>query len=732
MKRNSENRIFGRTRAADFIGRGEHLEKLLRHAKGSGGLALLAAPSAGVSELLRQVYDRLFVGQDEVIPFYFEIRESDRTAQNTALRFLSEFLLQTVAYRRRDPGIIDASPDIAEIANLAVPADGYWIDRLVETYNGEKYLADSHSFIRNCLSSPLRAAASNARVFLMIDDLHTAMRLDGGDALVDDIIEIFGRGTVPFVLAGQRRFLFAKTPFETLPVEPFSFEDGGRFAEMLSRRTGTQITDQTRDLIAVQLGGNAGHITSLFASAAAVGNSLSTFEQVEQAYTDEIFGGRIGRYLDGVFDRIAPDAATQTRVLNLLSENLAAHDNKIPLTYWQRHAGIKGNDLGAVLDALNHNEIVSIGPGPVEFDPSNIVLADYIRGRLMLETGGDTRALVVGEALSDNVKRAPQLMGRFYRRNSALGLRELMDKFDGRQISPALIDYARFKAEFKGADDEKILKSLAEDNSRTQLPQIVFTAHTSALYPKLKEICDEERSATALGFDGSPDGTEIAWIAAEIDSKLEATRELAEFWCDRLEMAALSCDFDNYKIWLVAPEGFNAEAMEVLSDRNAFGSSRKQIDLMAGMFNITTSSAPEKAAYEYEIVVPMGDDTEMIAAHTIEEIAKKHNFPAKAINQIKTALVEACINATEHSLSPDKKIYQKFAVDADKITITVSNRGLRLSDKQSREIAPDQGRRGWGLKLMKGLMDEVRIEQTDDGTRIVMVKLLQTELLQTG
>jgi hypothetical protein len=36
----------------------------------------------------------------------------------------------------------------------------------------------------------------------------------------------------------------------------------------------------------------------------------------------------------------------------------------------------------------------------------------------------------------------------------------------------------------------------------------------------------------------------IVWIAAEIDSKLEASREAAEFWCDRLEVAAAMCKFE--------------------------------------------------------------------------------------------------------------------------------------------------------------------------------------------
>ncbi|MGI8640771.1 MAG: ATP-binding protein [Pyrinomonadaceae bacterium] len=40
-------------------------------------------------------------------------------------------------------------------------------------------------------------------------------------------------------------------------------------------------------------------------------------------------------------------------------------------------------------------------------------------------------------------------------------------------------------------------------------------------------------------------------------------------------------------------------------------------------------------------------------------------------------------------------------------------------------MKPDEGRRGWGLKLMQNLMDEVKFEQVDDGTRISMTKYLK-------
>jgi hypothetical protein len=72
----------------------------------------------------------------------------------------------------------------------------------------------------------------------------------------------------------------------------------------------------------------------------------------------------------------------------------------------------------------------------------------------------------------------------------------------------------------------------------------------------------------------------MVWIAAEIESKLEATAELAEFWCDRLEMVAVSCNLSRYRLWLIAPEGFSPDALSVLKERNAEGSSRKQVELL--------------------------------------------------------------------------------------------------------------------------------------------------------
>lgn len=729
-ERRPGNKIFAGRDASEFVGRTYELETLLDHARadGSRGLALLSAPSAGLSELLRQVYDRLFAEHGGVIPIYFEFRESDVNAESAATRFLREFLVQVVAFRRRDAGIIDASPDLREIAELAAPEDGSWIDRLIDTAEISVKLANGRALVASCFSAPLRAAARGVQSFVMIDGLHVTDRYGSTEALIEILNDIYSRSTSPFVFGGLRRSLFAKTPFDAMYLEPLPFEDAGKMIENLSRRSGVVINDQTRDLTAVQLGCNAGHIASIFASAVENEAPLDNFSQVATVYTDEIYGGRIARHYDRIIDRAFPDAAVRLRVLKLLRETIDAEAGLIPYAYWLKQTGIAADDLDNALSRLHIAEIVNFTSGWVGVDTSDVPFCDYVRARARLELERAPRALAVGESLAENVQRAPKLMAAYYKQVSALDLDGLMQAFDGQQISGALIDYGRFKSEVKGADDERILKAVREDNERLALPKIVYTAHTGAFYPRLDELCVRERSVVGLGFADAAARDEIAWIAAEIESKLEASRETAEFWCDRLELAAIHSNFAKYRLWLIAPEGFSDDALAALRERNAFGTSRRQVKLLAQLLNagVTATAAEQRA--EYEMTVPMGDDTEMIAAHAVEDIARRHGFPAKTINQIKTALVEACINASEHSLSPDRRIQLRFVVYGDQIEITVANRGLRLADANLKAVeTAGEGRRGWGLKLIQSLMDDVRIERSDDGTRITMKKSIKPQ-----
>lgn len=708
--------------ASEFVGRERELSRLRAHASGkqpvTAGLWISAAPGVGLSELLKQAFDWMFAESTGAIPFYFRFERGESPGE-AALRFLQDFVLQTVAFRRQRASLLDFGGDICEIAQIAVPGDTHWIDRLLETCRVESRLNNERSFLRTAFGAPLRANANGARSFVMLDDLEAASA-----DVVTEVTAVFARFEIPFVLGSKRRFEIEGVAVDRFELPPLGFKEAGELIENLAERSSVPISEQARDLIAVELGFNPAMITLFMQSAAEQQSDLRSFARVQAVYADEIFGGRIARHFSSIMGRISPDTKLQKRIVSALHDARRPDSAQLHAAEWRRQFDLEADEFATLLADLNTAEFIGCSSNLITPAAPATPLCDYLEGRFRLETEKQNRALTIGATLAELVKRAPATMAAFYRENSAIGLREILAAFDHQEIPKALLDYGAFREEFKGLPDAEIVGKALADGERITLPQIVYAAHTVALYPSISQVIERNRSAVALGFIESSyrDGDEIVWIAAEIDSKLEATRELTEFWCDRLEMVAHVCDFSNYRVWLVAPEGFSADAREALDERRALGSSRKQIDLLTGFLGAPV--AAKAAANEYEMVVPMGDDTEIIAAQTIEEIARRHHFAPKAINQIKTALVEACINAAEHSHSPDRKIYQRFVVEDDRITITVSNRGLRLKDKETREIDPSEGRRGWGLKLMRSLMDEVRIEQTDDGTRVTMVKKL--------
>ena len=159
----------------------------------------------------------------------------------------------------------------------------------------------------------------------------------------------------------------------------------------------------------------------------------------------------------------------------------------------------------------------------------------------------------------------------------------------------------------------------------------------------------------------------------------------------------------------------------------AFRSTYSQLDMvydyLLAIRSTRTFTAPIS---EFELVIPIEDDAELIAARTVEQIARTADFDAEAVNQIKTALIEACLNAAEHSDSPDRKIYQKFTLTEEGLVITVANKGNRFELDQEKAAMPGHAaRRGRGLQIIRALMDDVHFETTDDGASLVMSKYLK-------
>ncbi len=134
---------------------------------------------------------------------------------------------------------------------------------------------------------------------------------------------------------------------------------------------------------------------------------------------------------------------------------------------------------------------------------------------------------------------------------------------------------------------------------------------------------------------------------------------------------------------------------------------------------------------EVTLTLPMVPDMEIEASRTATAMAESIAMSADKIDEVRMAVVEACINAFEHSQSPDRNVYVTFEVlggeSPESLRVTVRDSGVGFAPEAIEE--PDiqaklkaERKRGWGLKIIRGLMDEVDIHSGLDGTTIVMCK----------
>ena len=127
-----------------------------------------------------------------------------------------------------------------------------------------------------------------------------------------------------------------------------------------------------------------------------------------------------------------------------------------------------------------------------------------------------------------------------------------------------------------------------------------------------------------------------------------------------------------------------------------------------------------------ELKLPVLPDMELSATKTAEIVAKHMELSEEKSAEISMALIEACINAFEHSES-NKQIEIHFRIKGDELEIQVTDRGKGFDQskvkipKIEEKIGSDH-KRGWGLQLIKELMDTVEYESSSEGTTVTMTK----------
>ncbi len=749
--------VLSRVAGGAFFDRKAQFDKLWRAATGPlpRTMLLLGPPQSGRTELLRMTFDLLFNQAHQALPLYFQMRDEQAPPQ-LAHDFLLALLRQYLAFVNRRPDLINAADlSLSDLPALAGGDEQSVIQKLIDGYELRRQAGSETGLLRYVFSVPLRLAASTPhRLMLMLDEAQLLNQIvaDGRSlALLDEMFQ--QPPGISVVVTGLRRALLEESTFGCDLIgdlwldwmEPLDLPMRQALLIKWCGWMGVELDHETGRLAIQQTGGNLLYLRALVSAAAERKTGLASPIDFERLYVDELLRGRIAHYFSGLLRRLARLTALNSRsqraatdIAELCYEALTA---RAPVEAVEQK--LQPNFGAArLLAELHQHELITLLDDHI-LPSDDPVLRDWLKATHQRFAGMPVSQVTL-DLLSRRLKAVPQMLSGGELRSLQKTALDLLARFDRQSIARSLMVQDEFLIRYGSATYGQIISGLQQEPERVTLPQIVYATEMPLV---VHDDQTEESNlppwsfAIAYGFD---DGIcdhdhETVWVLALNSSPTPVSEALAatldQFAAEFSDPFGSGQAVPHIMRWAISKMGFTAEAGLALRERGFLTSDYLQLELLSE----TLEAAPRAARSSpvsvevqrpdvtgaLDLTIPIGDDREIIAARVAEQIARAAGFAPEEMNQLKTALIEACLSLSAADSSADGRLYQRFHTNHERMTITIASSATAL-DQPGGIVLRSSPSHYWRLDVLRSLVDEVTLTQLVGGLRVALTKIKST------
>ena len=721
-----------------FFGRvGEQRSLGLRAAslaRGRGrSLAYCARPGSGKTELLRQWHGRVY-HEGKILPFWYSVPRDIRDPAALACDILVSLSLQALAFSRRDPLLLTRTLSPGQLAEGLRSAWGAGGVLLAETLAGLEGATPGPFALSKAALAPHRLASlTGTRVLCLVDDVGNLAAAQPGliwpeEATASPIAPAI------FTLDDESQLppIFGPNVAALVTVDrlgPLSVEASSRLARNLAQSAGLELSEQALAAIARDSGGSPFYLGALVR--ALVESPGSGLRGVARASAAAVCDGELARYWTDRLAGAIPDRRIRATALEILTFCLQEGEDGPDAGRLAELMLKPEADVESALGGLAKAGVVKVDCTRIVVD-DDPVLRDVVQALYRREFGRMSPPAVLAALAAEKVRGASLVQRRLRQRSLRDAVLGLLAACDGQKVPSILFDATAYCSRHGGQGIEDVVTAMSGETDTLTMPHVISVVSgrvgSSRSYPGI----ELDALAWTMGPEAGASDADMAWVARFLPGGSGGAGQIEQFCSDVTGLqAAGELPAERLVRWALLEAPLDDEGRLAVSRRRLLTSTRSQFGVLARLLGVAVNLpplgpvSPVEPEFEMEMVIPRIADVELVAARALEQLAENLAIEAPAIGKLKVALVEACINAFEHGGARDGRVRLVFTVDGRRLEIRVENRGRPLSALPPPAAAGRESRgRGWGLTLIRELVDEVSLEPREDGVCLLMVKYL--------